>query len=98
METSISFADSGKDTRFFPSLRDFLIGQAPYRLPAHRMFQQSEVTIMWFNNGNNDCSCLWLIIIVILLFCCCNGSWGNNCCRDRDCDRDHDCDRRDSCC
>ena len=23
---------------------------------------QSEVTIMWFNNGNN-CSCLWLIII-----------------------------------
>lgn len=31
---------------------------------------------MCFNNGNNDCSCLWLIIIVILICCCCGGSWG----------------------
>ena len=37
---------------------------------------QSEVTIMCFNNGNNDCSCLWLIIILILLWCCCGSSWG----------------------
>ena len=32
-----------------------------------------------FNNGDNDCSCLWLIIILVLLFCCC-GSWGGNSC------------------
>ena len=49
------------------------------REPLHRM-SQSEVTIMCFNNGNNDCSCLWLIIIVILLWCCCGSSWGGSQC------------------
>ena len=33
---------------------------------------------MCFNNGNNDCSCLWIILIIILLVCCCGGSWGGN--------------------
>nr|WP_325196196.1 hypothetical protein [uncultured Oscillibacter sp.] len=35
---------------------------------------------MWFNNGNNDCSCLWLIILIVILICCCgNGFWGSSC-------------------
>ena len=58
--------------------RIFYHGQAPKMRLTHRM-SQSEVTIMWFNNGNNDCSCLWLIIIVILLCCCCGNSGSNNC-------------------
>ena len=33
---------------------------------------------MCFNNGNNDCSCLWIILIIILWVCCCGGSWGGN--------------------
>ena len=49
---------------------------------------------MCFNNGNNDCSCLWILLIIILFFSC--GSWGGKRC---DCDRDRDCDCRhnDSC-
>jgi hypothetical protein len=76
---------------FFP---DFSKGQAPPKNPPHRM-SQSEVTIMCFNNGNNDGSCLWLIIIVILIFCCgSDNSWGGNnwgsncgcgCCHNHNC-------------
>ena len=47
---------------------------------------------MWFNNGNNDCSCLWIILILILVCCCCgsgNSLWGGGgrygCCCDRNC-------------
>ena len=53
----------------------------------------SEVTFMWFNSGNN-CSCLWWIIIIILLLCCCGG-WGNSC--GNNCGCNDDC-RNNNCC
>ena len=40
---------------------------------------QSEVRLMWFNNGNDNGSCLWLIIILVLLFCCCGGTSSCGC-------------------
>lgn len=32
------------------------------------------------NNGNQDCSCIWLILIILLLMCCC-GSQNSSGCR-----------------
>ena len=58
---------------------------------------QSEVRIMWFNNGTNNCSCLWLIIILILIFCCCGNNWGGNHCGNFNCGCRDD-DDRGGCC
>ena len=52
---------------------------------------------MWFNNGTNNCSCLWLIIILILIVCCCGNNWGGNHCGNFNCGCRDD-DDRGGCC